>query len=431
MAAPRRRLTFNSKALAPSSSRIEKPRSPAARPIPEWCLEYQRRIEAARRDYLLLKEQEEPEEALEGQAEIQMSEANPDLVQKQLPELAQQIVHVIEACNEEKDILKEDFDSVKNGIMIMESRLQTEKTRIDSEVQGVGSMMNFQQGVLGELRSSIHILQDQDNQIVGEATDLFAGIKKELEAQSKKVVDIGLQNFANKVAIQAIQKTVGTLSKRVDEVTTVLATVTDKIKHIPSRRELRQLQATMDDSVNQLAEANTGLTTAMDQYKFSESTPLGHPQTIAGPSGTQPFIHSQRAGAFHSPSVSSLRDTASEYSWHGLIRGGAGDGAAGNGAAGDGAAGDGAAVGDAAGGGGPPPPPDPPPSIMEDLREEDHLGDRDESRISRAPSQLKSRKQKSSSVNQEKILILGGYWYRSTSKTSQKGFQKTRERSTG
>jgi hypothetical protein len=108
---------------------------------------------------LLHKEQEEPEEALEGQGEIQMSEVNPDLVQKQLSELAQQIVHVIEACNEEKDILKEDFDSVRNGIVIMESRLQTEKIRIDSKVQGVGSMMNFQQPMREELRAGIQVLK--------------------------------------------------------------------------------------------------------------------------------------------------------------------------------------------------------------------------------------------------------------------------------
>jgi len=109
-------------------------------------------------------------------------EENTDLVQKQLSELAQQIVHVIEACNEEKDILEQDFDSVKNGILIMESRLQTEKTWIDSAVPGVGSMMNFQQAVLEELRAGIHILQGQDNQIVGEATEVFAGIRSELEA---------------------------------------------------------------------------------------------------------------------------------------------------------------------------------------------------------------------------------------------------------
>jgi hypothetical protein len=190
---------------------------------------------------------------------------------------------------------------------------------------------------------------------------LFTTIKRELEDQSIKVLDLGLQNFANKVATQGIQKTIGVLSKRIDEVVTVLATVTDKIKDMRSKRELRQLHATMEDSANQLAEANTGLTTAMEQYKFSESTPLGIPQSLAGPSGTQTFMHPHRAAAFYSPSVSSLRVTASEYSWQGRIRGGDGS-AAGGGAAGDGAAGGNAAGHGAAGGGAPPAPPDPPPS---------------------------------------------------------------------
>jgi len=92
---------------------------------------------------LLIKSQEEPDEAPSCQGEVERSEGNTDLVQKQLSELTQQTVHVIQACNEEKDLLEEDFDSVKNGIIIMESRLQTEKIRIDSEVQGVGSMMQF------------------------------------------------------------------------------------------------------------------------------------------------------------------------------------------------------------------------------------------------------------------------------------------------
>jgi predicted nucleic acid-binding Zn-ribbon protein len=99
------------------------------------------------------------------------------LVQKQLSELAQQIVYVIEACNEEMDILEESFDSVKDGILIMESRLQSEKVRIESDVQGVGSMLQFQHAMLKELRSGIHVLQEQDNQIVEEATDLFVGIR--------------------------------------------------------------------------------------------------------------------------------------------------------------------------------------------------------------------------------------------------------------
>jgi hypothetical protein len=61
---------------------------------------------------MLLKEQEGPAEALEGQGEVQMSEANPDLVQKQLSELAQQIVHVIEAVQGlGKESISRDADS--------------------------------------------------------------------------------------------------------------------------------------------------------------------------------------------------------------------------------------------------------------------------------------------------------------------------------
>ena len=293
MTAPRRRLTFTSQALAPSTSRVEKTRSPTQRPVPGWCLEYQKRIEDARRDYLRLKEQEEPEEAPEGQGEVEMLESNTNLVQEQLSELAQQIVHVIEACNEEKDLLKEDFDSVRNGVMIMESRLQTEKSRIDSEVQGVGSMMNFQQAVLEEVRASVHILQGQDNQIVEEATDMFDGLRKEMQAQSKKVTDMGLANFAQKVSVQALQKSVATLSKKIDDVSTVVAAITESLNQVPTKPELRQHQAAMEEAMNSIAEINTGLTTPMDQYKFSDSTPRLERRVFAGPSGTQSVMHPQ------------------------------------------------------------------------------------------------------------------------------------------
>jgi len=80
-----------------------------------------------------------------------MLEPNTDLVRDQLSEIAQQIVHGIAACNEEKGMLKEEFDSVRNGIVIMESRLQTAKISIDSEVSGVGTMAKFQEAMLKEL----------------------------------------------------------------------------------------------------------------------------------------------------------------------------------------------------------------------------------------------------------------------------------------
>jgi predicted nucleic acid-binding Zn-ribbon protein len=86
-------------------------------------------------------------------------------------------------------------------------------------------MMQFQQAVLKEIRSGIHILQEQHNEIVGKATDLFAGIRQELEAQSKKIVDNGLQIVSAKTSVQAVQKTVGILSKRIDKVNKAMAAI--------------------------------------------------------------------------------------------------------------------------------------------------------------------------------------------------------------
>jgi len=86
-------------------------------------------------------------------------------------------VHIIKACNEEKEIPKEEFDLVKNGILRLESRLQNDKIRIDSEILGVKTMANLKHGMLQELRSGIQILQSQDNQIAREATDLFSGMQ--------------------------------------------------------------------------------------------------------------------------------------------------------------------------------------------------------------------------------------------------------------
>jgi len=119
---PRRWLTYASNELAPSSSRIEKFRSQPGQKIPQWVREYQRRIREARAEYLLLKEQGEPEEAEPGQGEVQMRDPSQDLVQDQLSDLAQQIEHVIEACNQEKGILEDEFGSVNDGIHILESR---------------------------------------------------------------------------------------------------------------------------------------------------------------------------------------------------------------------------------------------------------------------------------------------------------------------
>jgi len=68
--------------------------------------------------------------------------------------------------------------------------------------------------------SQIHILQGQDHQMVGEANDLIAGIRAELHASMQQNCGQWLIKFLRiKVFLfKAVQKTVGILTKRVDEV---------------------------------------------------------------------------------------------------------------------------------------------------------------------------------------------------------------------
>lgn len=139
----------------------------------------------AQKDYLHLNLQDEPEETQEGQAEVEVTKANRDIVQRQLPELVQQTIHGIEACNEAKDVVEEEFESVNNRILLMESRLQTKKVQKDFEILGVWTLAELQDAMLQEFSLGIHILQSQDNQIVSEATDLFSRMRQQLETQSK------------------------------------------------------------------------------------------------------------------------------------------------------------------------------------------------------------------------------------------------------
>jgi hypothetical protein len=141
------------------SLRIEKTssaRSPRPQEIPEWGRNYQLRIEAAREQLKQIKEAGQPEEAVIGLGEIEMRQADP--VQQQLQGLTQQIVHIIEACNSEKEIMEEEFLPVHQDIQILEGRIRTERSLIHGEVSRVGGQLMMQQAMLEELRNGINIL---------------------------------------------------------------------------------------------------------------------------------------------------------------------------------------------------------------------------------------------------------------------------------
>jgi len=144
MATSRRRLTLTSSALAPSGSRVEKPGSPLAKLIPPLLHQSQRRIEEARLDHQQMNVLEYPEGAEEGLGELQIPDANSKLVQKEMSELAQQVMHIGQACNEEKELLENEFELVRANITFLETIIQTNQQRVDVEVSRVGSQMQLQ-----------------------------------------------------------------------------------------------------------------------------------------------------------------------------------------------------------------------------------------------------------------------------------------------
>jgi len=127
-----------------------------------------------------------------------------------------------------------------------------------------------------------------------------------------------------------------------------MTAITKSLKEVPSKKDLRDHTAAMDEQIEAVREVTTGLTTAMENNKPSESTPYNFRTVTA----FAPAVHPERRPSFDRSSESSLRDTDSASTWLGRIRGGAGvEGAAGNdGGAAGGAGGAAGGAGGAAGG---------------------------------------------------------------------------------
>lgn len=161
--------------------------SPAVPQISAWCRGYELTLEAAGKQVRLLRENGELEEAEEGLGQIQMWEQ--DQVQTMLQELTQQMVHLVQAWNEEKGLIEEEFAAGQQDLELLEAQICSEKARIEGELSAVGGHMLPQQGMISEMRQGIMILQKQDTVIIKEAGDISQGIHKQihlsLEIQTK------------------------------------------------------------------------------------------------------------------------------------------------------------------------------------------------------------------------------------------------------
>jgi hypothetical protein len=269
------------------SHRIEKSssaRSPRAQEIPQWCRNYQLRIEAAREQLRQIKEAGEPEEAELGLGEVEM---NQDRVKQQLEGLTQQMVHIIEACNSKKGIIEEEFLSVNQDLQILEGRIRTEKSLLDQEVSGVGHQLMIQQTILDEIRGGINILNGQDNDIVREAKEAFDGITLQIQDMVKQQTSHASTLMNHKRSLvkliddfKAWKNSQQSLENKVDHM--------DKyIKTLATKEDMDSHAKAMDETLQKIQEVSTGLTMHMETYKISESTSHRPRSVQAGPSGTQ------------------------------------------------------------------------------------------------------------------------------------------------
>jgi len=258
---------------AQKSTRIEKrssDKSPAAHQTPAWCKSYQKRLEAAREQIRLIKEAGEPEEAELGIGEVVIPEADP--VQGRLEQISQQMMHVEQACNEEKEIIEEEFLSVRQDLKIFESSVRTEKAKIDGEVSGVGTQMGLHQAIIEEMRAGIAILQSQDSIIFQEAGTIFQGIHKQIMDMVQKQVSNGSTLINHKKAILKLQDENKRFSKRQDDLEGAVEGIQVFLGKLPTKNKLLQHSKTMDETLEKFQDISTGLTVQMETQKISEST---------------------------------------------------------------------------------------------------------------------------------------------------------------
>jgi len=156
--------------------------------------------------------------------------------------------------------------------------------------------MRLQQVVLEEIRSGINILQKQDSTIVEEASEVFQGIHRQPANAAKKNIDNTVQLIAIKAMISKLKDDFRLWRTTQQSLENKVELIEKRIKDLPTKDDLRAHAKAMEVAMARVQEVNTGLTTAMGHYKFSESTSHRPRSVAAGLCG----IHPSRSDMFGS-----------------------------------------------------------------------------------------------------------------------------------
>jgi len=106
-------------------------------------------------------------------------------------QLSQHMLPVVQACNKEKEVIKEGFLLVRSDLDILEGRIRTKQARLEGVVSGVWGKVMIQQAIIDEVRVAITLLQNRHNMIVSEAAGIFQGIQQQISDMVKKLTTNG------------------------------------------------------------------------------------------------------------------------------------------------------------------------------------------------------------------------------------------------
>jgi len=265
----------------------------------------------------MLQENGEPEEAEQGQAEVKMRERDP--VKSKLQKLTQQMVHLVQACNEEKGLIEDEFVAVRQDLEVLEVQICTKKARIEREVSAVGDQMLIQQAMINEMRQGIMILQKQDNVIIKEARNSFQGNHKQIFDSLKKQTENGSTLLNHRRSIMNTQEEITQIKISATNLTMRVHEIDRYFKTLPTKEGLKGHAKAMDEALLIIQEVSTGLTVHMEEYKMSGSTPNAPTSVQAGPSYTHPDRRPQVEEYYEYESSLSTQDNARQQ--YGLRRG--------------------------------------------------------------------------------------------------------------
>ena len=223
------------------------------------------------------------------------------------------MVHVVQACNEEKGLIEDEFIAVRQGLELVELQIFTEKVRIEGEVSGVGGYVVIQQAMNNEIRQGITMLQTQDNVSIKAAGDIFEGIHKQIHNSLKKKTENGSTLLNHRRSIMRMQEDVWKIQISNITLSSMVEAIDKFVQTLPTKQDLSEHTKAMDEALAKIHEVSTGFTVHLEEYKMSGNTTHAPRSIQAGPSYTHLNRRPQAEEYYEYESSLSTQDDAIQY----------------------------------------------------------------------------------------------------------------------